>query len=150
MKVLIVYESKYGNTKKAAEAISEGMEEAGDIGITVQHVKEVDSSTLDDFGGIIIGSPTYIGSHAKSIKKFINELSIKDKLFAVFDTNMGGSVLNKAVKKMEKQITKKIPSFKKIKPGLPVIVKGMKGPLAEGELPKCKEFGIQIGKDLLK
>ena len=45
---------------------------------------------------------------------------------------------------MEKQIGENVPGLKLIAPGLSVKVEGMKGPVAEGELPKCSEFGKKI------
>ena len=48
-------------------------------------------------------------------------------------------VIKGQVKKMEKQIQKN-PNLKKIINGLQVAVKGIKDPLIEGELDKCKEF----------
>ena len=65
------------------------------------------------------------------------------KKFAVFDTYMGRD-FEKAVKKMEKRISEKAPGLRRISDGLSIKVQGMKGPIAEGELPKCKEFGRNI------
>lgn len=153
MKVLIVYESKYGNTKKVAETIGEGITEEGNE-TDVLHVKAVERETVKDYDVILIGSPTYVGSHSRSIKKFIKSLknlSLKGKSFAVFDTQMGGTeggFLRNTIKKMEDQIKKVIPSLKKISSGLAIEVKGIKGPLGEGELPKCKKFGRDLMKKL--
>jgi len=58
MKVLIVYETKYGNTKKAAETIGEVIKEAGND-ITVAQVDAVEMDTIKDYEAIVIGSPTY-------------------------------------------------------------------------------------------
>ena len=155
MRVLIVYESKYGNTKKVAETIGEGIIEEGNEP-DVTHVKEVEEETVKDYDIILIGSPTYVGSHAKSIKKFIKSLvnlPLEGKSFAVFDTHMGGKgggFLRNAVKKMEEQIIKTIPSLKKVTSGLAVEVKGFKGPIADGELPNCKNFGRKICSKTLK
>ncbi|MFX1354014.1 MAG: hypothetical protein ACFFGP_08655, partial [Promethearchaeota archaeon] len=52
----------------------------------------------------------------------------------------------KAVKKMEKQINKSLPNLNKASPGLSIRVDGMKGPIIEEDLPKCKEFGIKLTK----
>ncbi len=153
MSVLIVYESKYGNTKKVAETIGEGITEAGKE-IHLTHVKEVENDTVKDFDVILIGSPTYVGSPAKSIKKFIKSLvdmSLQGKSYAVFDTQMGGTgggFLRNTVKKMEEQIEKTIPDLKKIISGLQVGVKGIKGPLSDGELSRCKNFGIELIKKI--
>jgi len=151
LNVLVVYETKYGNTKQAAETIAEGMKEVEQINTEVINVNDVDYSKVRDYDAIIIGSPTWGGTYAGSIKKFIDELaglSLNEKSYAVFDTNTGLPLLSKAVKKMEKQIGKKIPDLKRILPGLPVRVKGIKGPIVEGGLPKCQNFGKEIALNL--
>ena len=149
--MLVVYETKFGNTKKAAETIAEGMKEGEQIETEVLNVNDVDYSKVRDYDAIIIGSPTWGGNCTDTIKKFVDELaglSLNEKFYAVFDTNSGIPLLSKAVKKMEKLISKKLPSFKKILPGLPVRVKGTKGPIVEGELPKCQNFGKEIATKL--
>jgi len=152
MKVLIVYETKYGNTKKAAETIGEVIKEAGNE-VTVVKVDAVEMDSIKDYGTIVIGSPTYASSQAGSIKKFISSLSVeKDTKIVVFDTHSGdgistGGPLRRAVKKMEKQIQKN-PNLTKIMNGLQVAVKGIQGPLIEGELEKCKAFAKEIAKNL--
>ena len=152
MKVLIVYETKYGNTKKAAETIGEVIKEAGNE-VTVVKVDAVEMDNIKDYGAIVVGSPTYASSQAGSIKKFISSLSVEaDTKIVVFDTHTGdgkttGGMMRRAVKKMEKQIEKN-PNLKKIVNGLQVAVKGIKGPLIEGELEKSKEFGKEIAKNL--
>lgn len=62
---------------------------------------------------------------------------------AVFETYLGGA-FEKAVKKMERQIAEKAPGLKIVTPGLSIRVDGIKGPITDGELPKCQEFGIRI------
>ncbi len=152
MKVLIVYETKYGNTKKAAETIGESINEAGNE-ITVVKVDAVEMDSIKNYGAIVIGSPTYASSQAKSIKKFITSLSVEEDVnIVVFDTHTGdgkstGGIMRRAVKKMEKQIEKN-PKLKKVMGGLQVAVKGIKGPLIDGELDKCKEFGKELAKKL--
>lgn len=152
MKVLIVYETKYGNTKKAAETIGEVIKEAGNE-VTVVKVDAVELDSIKNYGAIVIGSPTYASSQAGSIKKFISSLSVeKGTKIVVFDTHSGdgistGGPMRRAVKKMEKQIQKN-PNLTKIMNGLQVAVKGIQGPLIEGELEKCKAFAKEIAKNL--
>ena len=67
---------------------------------------------------------------------------------AVFDTYLGGD-FKKAVKKIEKQISEKAPQLTLAVPGLSIRVKGMRGPIEEGEIPKCKEFGVNIAKQII-
>ncbi|MFW9951108.1 MAG: flavodoxin family protein, partial [Candidatus Thorarchaeota archaeon] len=151
LNVLVVYETKFGNTKKVAETIAEGMQEIAQIKIEVINVNEVEISRVHDFDAIIIGSPTWGGNSPKPIRNFINELAdlqLKEKYYAVFDTNNNLRFLSNLVKKLEKRIDKKVPYLKRILPGLPVRVIGLQGPIAEGELPKCRNFGKELALKL--
>ena len=150
-KIIVVYESKYGNTRLVADKIVEGMREVSGVETVLGELKEVDPNRLTDFDAILVGSPNHIGSATRSIRKFIDKLGkldLEGKLAAVFDTYLGGD-FEKAVKKMEKQISKEAPGLKLATPGLSIRVEGMKGPIAEGELPKCRDFGVKIA-NLLK
>ncbi|MBY9004967.1 MAG: flavodoxin domain-containing protein, partial [Candidatus Lokiarchaeota archaeon] len=51
MKVLIVYETKYGNTKNVAETIAEVIKEAGNE-VTVVKVDAVEMDSIKDYGAI--------------------------------------------------------------------------------------------------
>ena len=149
-KAIVVYESKYGNTKLVAETIVEGMRGVSGIETVLSEVKEVDLGQLTDFDVILVGSPNHMGSATRSIRKFIDKLgklNLEGKLAAVFDTYLGGD-FEKAVKKMEKQIGQKVPGLKLAASGLSIRVEGMKGPITEGELPKCKDFGVKITSQL--
>ena len=97
-----------------------------------------------------MGSPNHIGGATRGIRKFIDKLgkiNLEGKLAAVFDTYVGKD-FEKAVKKMEKQIGGKVPGLKLAAPGLSIRVEGPRGPIAEGELPKCREFGVKIATQL--
>jgi len=145
-KVIVVYESKYGNTKRVAETIIEGMNEVEGIEVVLSELKEVDLDKVPDYDAILIGSPNHFGGPTRGPKKFIDKIGkllLKGKMFAVFDTYIRGD-FEKAVKKMEKRINEKAPGLKQIAPGLSIKVQGIKGPILEGELPKCKEFGKKI------
>ena len=126
------------------------MKEIGGIEANLSEIKEVDLNKIVDYDAILIGSPNHIGGPTRGVKKFIDKLGklpLKGKLFAVFDTYIGKD-FEKAVKKMEKQINEKAPELKMIAPGLSIRVQGIKGPIQEGELPKCKEFGYKIATQI--
>ncbi len=150
VKVFVVYDTKYGNTKLVAEKIVEGMREVEDIETAISDVEEVDLEKVADSEAILIGSPNHMGGPARTIRKFIDKLGkldLKAKWVAVFDTYLGGD-FEKAVKKMEKRIGEKVPGMKLITSGLSIRVGGMKGPIVEAELPKCKDFGKKIANQL--
>ena len=147
-KVIVVYESKYGNTKLVAEEIIAGIKEASNMETTLMEVEQVDFDQIIYADAILIGSPNHWGRATGSIRKFIDELgriNLKRIPVSVFDTHIGRD-FEKAVKKMEKQITEKVPSLNLVIPSLSIKVKGIKGPVLEKELPKCKEFGAKIGE----
>jgi NAD(P)H dehydrogenase (quinone) len=149
-KVIVVYESKYGNTKQVAETIVEGMNEIERIETVLKEPKHVEPPEVLDYDVILIGSPNHIGGPTRGIKKFIDKLGkigLEGKLGAVFDTYMGGD-FNKAVRKMEKRINEKVSGLKLIASGLSIKVDGFKGPIAEGELPKCRDLGRKIATQI--
>ncbi|MHA2010408.1 MAG: flavodoxin family protein [Promethearchaeota archaeon] len=148
MKALVVYDTKHGNTKKVAELIGEGLKTVESNSVSVENVEDVDVEKDEVFDLIVIGSPNHVGSHIKTIKKFIKDLpniSLKGNSFAVFDTYMGKD-FKKATGKMEKQIAEVMPNMKKVSSGLSIKVGGMKGPIVDEDLPKCKEFGLELTK----
>jgi len=73
-KVIVVYESKYGNTKLVAESIIEGMREVSGIEPFLNEIKEVSLNQLVDFNAIVVGSPNHMGSATRSVRKFIDSL----------------------------------------------------------------------------
>ena len=149
-KVIVVYESKYGNTKRVAETVIEGINEIEKIEAVLKEPKHLEPTEVLDYDVILIGSPNHIGGPTRGIKKFIDKLGkigLEGKMGTVFDTYMGGD-FNKAVRKMEKRINEKVPGLKLITSGLSIKVGGTKGPIVEGELPKCKEFGKKLATQI--
>ena len=149
-KVIVVYESRYGNTKLVAETIAEGLREVEGIETHVSEVKQVDLSKVPDYDAILVGSPNHIGRPTGGVSKFIDKLGklpLGGKLFAAFDTYLGKDS-EKVTRKLEKRISDKVPGAKLAAPGLSIRVDGMKGPISEGELPKCKEFGKKIASQV--
>jgi NAD(P)H dehydrogenase (quinone) len=74
-KILIIFQSKTGNTAAMAEAVEEGVRGEG---VEVNR-KKIQGTSVDDLltsDGIIIGSPTYFAGTTAEIKTFIDK-SIK-------------------------------------------------------------------------
>ena len=148
-KAIVVYESKYGNTKLVAETIVEGMNQVTGMEAVPVEVHDVNLTKIDEFDVVLVGSPNHLGRATRGITKFINrlgELELENKQTAVFDTYIRNWIqdFEKVVKKMEKQLAEKAPALTLVVPALSIGVEGTKGPITEGELPKCKEFGIKI------
>jgi len=71
-KVLILYYSGSGNTKKMAKAIAEAMKSSV-INVAVEDVGKFDISSLPKYEALVLGSPTYFSNVAWQIKKVIDE-----------------------------------------------------------------------------
>ncbi|MFX1407443.1 MAG: flavodoxin family protein [Promethearchaeota archaeon] len=151
MKVLIVFYTKYGNTEKVANLIAEGIKSIEANEVVVKNVKDVNLKKDDSYDLLLIGSPNHFGRHVGSVKKFINKLpksQLKVNSYAVFDTYVTAD-FEKAVKKMEEQVSEVMPDLTKASPGLSIKVEGTgvsKGPIVNEDLPKCKEFGIKLAQ----
>lgn len=72
IKVIVIYYSRTGNTKKMADFIAQGAQ-AEEAEVVIKDVKDVNPSELLEYDGIIVGSPTYYGSMAYEIKKLFDE-----------------------------------------------------------------------------
>lgn len=152
MKVLVVYDSKHGNTKLAAEKILEGIREVEGFEASIGYVREIETGKLAEYDTLVLGAPNHMGRPSGTMKKFVNELSessLKAKNIAVFGTYAGKErTEDRAVKKLQRMVEEKLPSLNLIPPGLSIRVNGIKGPLVDGELPKCVDFGRKIGLHL--
>jgi len=87
MDVLIVYDSKTGNTEKMARAVKEGVEEAG-LKAELKHVKEASVDELLNYDGIILGTPVYYGLPSGRLKAFIDD---SVKYHGKLDGKIGGA-----------------------------------------------------------
>jgi flavodoxin len=143
---LVLYDSKYGNTKILAEKIAEEIGEKGSIQPDVVNLQGFDEKRIEGYDTVLIGSPNHFGRESKNTKKFIKRLanvSLEGKRIAVFDTCFRPEV-GKATRKMEKRIRSVNPGAQLVSPGLSVIVDSAKGPIAEGEFAKCMEFAERL------
>lgn len=70
-KVLILYYSRTGNTRKMAEEVAVGVKGVG-AEVTVCDVVDCTLDKLLEYQGIVAGSPTYYGQAAGPIKDFFD------------------------------------------------------------------------------
>jgi len=72
-RILIVYYSKTGHTKKMAEAIAKGCRKVENVEVILKRVEDASNRDLLEADAIILGSPSYFRLPAWPIKKFIDE-----------------------------------------------------------------------------
>ena len=80
MKVLVIYDSKTGNTQKMADAIAEGAMEAG-AEVAVKKIGEPFSLILlTEYDGVAFGSPTRYADVTNEMKDFLQHVEAYVKL----------------------------------------------------------------------
>ncbi|MCS7202364.1 MAG: NAD(P)H-dependent oxidoreductase [Dictyoglomus sp.] len=94
-RVLIIYDSFTGNTKKMAEEVAEGIKEVEGVDVVVKHVDDAVPEDLLNCDGIIVGSPAYCGTLTWKLKKFFDESvkvawgKVKGKIGTAFSSSGG-------------------------------------------------------------
>jgi NAD(P)H dehydrogenase (quinone) len=94
-KILVVYDSKTGNTEKMAFAVAEGVKQVKGVKAKIKQADKTNLKDLLDADGIIMGSPTYYGQMSAKLKALIDESvkihgKLEGKIGAAF-TSSGGT-----------------------------------------------------------
>jgi flavodoxin I len=137
MKVLIIYDSVYGNTEKIARAIGNAV--AGDV--SVMRPKAVDYTELESADLLIVGAPTYGGRPTDPIKNFLKSIpqgAVQNTKVAAFDTRLKTrlvKIFGYAAKGIARSLVKMGANL--ILPAEGFFVKGTQGPLIEGEIERA-------------
>jgi flavodoxin len=144
--VLVVYDSKWGNTESIAKAVAAG------IGKNAKAIKIDQSETIktETMDLLIIGSPVIGGKPTKPIQEYMKKLShtLDRKMrVATFDTRMTMKFAQKfgfAAVRMANELLENGNTL--IAEPMGFIVVGQKGPLAEGELERATKWGKELTK----
>ena len=155
MKALIIYHSKTGHTKAAADDIAKGLKENG-VDVTISEAAKADAGKAADYDILLIGSPTYAQTRYKAAAKPVERLMDAMKPDALSGRVAGGFSVCAAsgAEKVVAAIEKKLASLgaKVVSPG-PAVRAGAplslwQGPDAGDEdVAKCVEFGRRVAKE---
>lgn len=77
MKILVLYYSQTGQTEKIANAIFSSIPEGHEK--TIEKLNDFDSTQLDSFDLVFLGSPCHSSDLAKNVRKFLEELNPNPK-----------------------------------------------------------------------
>jgi flavodoxin len=148
MKVLVIYDSVYGNTEKIARAIGEAI--AGEV--KVLRTAEVNLSELESIDLLIIGAPTQGGRPTKIMQDFLNQLpqSIKGIRVAAFDTRLTTrwvGIFGYAAGRIASNLKEKGGNL--IAPPEPFFVAGKTPSLKDGELERAAKWAKDISKNIV-
>jgi flavodoxin I len=139
MKVVIVYDSVYGNTERIAGAIAEAITPSSEV--KVLRAGEANPSELASIGLLIVGCPTHGGRPTPAIQDLLNKVtqqSLKGINVAAFDTRSQAKlarVFGYAAGRIARNLKRKGGTL--IAPPEGFFVTGTKGPLKEGELERA-------------
>ena len=141
--VIIIYDSKTGNTAKAAAAIGEGVKEAGAVAV-LKKVEEAVAGDLARPKGIVLGAYCMMDKAPPAMRKFIE----KELSAAALDGKVGA--VFGSYKKTGKQLPKLEGALadKKVK----IVAKGvnaLNSPDAK-TLSALRELGRKVGEQALK
>ncbi len=145
-KALIAYDSKYGNTKIVAEKIAESIKAGGKLKTKLLFMDDVDFGTIPMYDVLVFGTPNHYSKPSKKALGFLEklkDLDLANKKVAAFDTCLRKQE-GRACRRIEMKILEAVRKPEIITPGLSILVGGLKGPILEGELKKCEEFGKRI------
>jgi flavodoxin len=103
MKTLVLYDSKYGNTKIIAESIAQILE--GQLAF----ITDFNPEMLAEVDLLVVGSPIHGWHASEDIGKFLAHLEkseLKGKFVAAFDTGYDSKFAGNAAAKIEKALQK--------------------------------------------
>ncbi len=90
MKLSVIYDSKTGNTKQAAEWIAEGMRQAGSVEAEAFSIAAVDENFVNASKGVVIGCPTYAALMTPDLRSWlmnaVGKLELAGKMGGAFAT----------------------------------------------------------------
>ena len=141
--VIIIYDSKSGNTVKAAEEIGKGVEESG-AGVIL---KKADEAVLNDMTGpkgIILGCYCMLDKAPPAMRKFL------EKQMAGADLDRKVGAVFGSYKKTGKQLPKLEAALKDKK--VRIVAEGvnsLNAPDAE-TLKKLRALGKKVGSEAMK
>ncbi len=141
--VVIVYDTKTGNTEKVAQEILQGVKESGASG----ELKKVDDATVEDLlkaKGVILGSPNINDNYSAKMRDFVNtklpQAKPYDKVGAAFGTYKWN---HDNLKRLEQDMRWK---------GVRIVVEGINVHRHDSIdiIKKLRELGKTVGVEALK
>lgn len=163
MKVLVVYESMYGNTRDVAEAIAAGL--SSRVTVDVVEVGSAPADVDDEVALVVVGGPTHafgmsrsstradaaeegpVLSAGQGIREWVENVRLPAAIrAATFDTKVSkprlpGSAASAATKRLRRKGARIIAN------PTTFYVTGKTGPLAAGELGRARRLGEVLAPD---
>ena len=156
MKIVVLYDSLYGNTEVIAQLIGNVLKKQGEVAVTRAGTLFVDQLAGIDM--LIVGSPTQQFRPTIGMRNFLNKIpknGLQGIKVAAFDTRLTWQEIEKSPPLpffvrifgyAAEWIAKKLKSKggELVLAGEGFYVEGMKGPLAKGELDRAEEWAQKL------
>lgn len=147
MNALVLYDSRYGNTERVAEAVALALQEA--LPTRLASVEDVTDcrEELQDVDLLVIGGPTQkhgMSDPLKATLACLEEHSLDGIRVAVFDTRVHGArmVTGSAAVRLGRLLRRHGAWL--VVPAASFIVDGTTGPLHGGELEHAREWAFDV------
>lgn len=145
-KVLIVYYSTTGRTRKMADLIAEGIRFSGQQAV-VKEITDIGAATdLDGYDGYLFGSPTFYSDIAEPMKNFLSlaaKADLAGKLAGAFGSHThSGNAPAKLLEAMEYELSMRafdLGPFKLLEEDVP----------SQEGLRACHDYGRAFAEKLL-
>ena len=150
-RLLVVFDTTYGNTEKLGREIAAGIEATGIAECKVIGIKAVKDEDISGFDGVLFGGPIHAFRATRGIKGAVKNAAKKGldgKLVSSFDTYQAPGHKSKAAKQIIDELVKRAPGAKVFSPGYSALVDGREGPLNSAEPAKAREFGQRFAQEL--
>ncbi len=137
MKILIVYDTNFGNTQKVAYLIGEELKAKNDVKVT--SIAGFKQTELEGVELLVMGSPINGWRPTPKIRTFLSSFKndqLKGIKIATFDTRVNVFFHGDAARTMAKTL-RESGAEQLVEPA-GFFVQGNEGPLKEGELDKVK------------
>ncbi len=145
-RALVMFDSARGPARAVAEEIARGISSTGRVLTTVRNATDMPVDRILDFDIIVIGSRSHPGTVAGSVDRLIRRLPpgrLVRKTVSLFDlgTTRDAGV---TVHQLRLSLEHRDPTLHLASPGISVLMEGPGGPIRDGELSRCREFGERL------
>jgi flavodoxin I len=146
MKVLVVYDSLYGNTEKIARTIAGAVSPTSTV--EMLRAGKTEPAKLKDLDVLFVGSPTQGGRATRPIQDFLTGIqadALKGVRAASFDTRIKNKlvkVFGYAAGRIEKTLGDKGATV--VSPAGMFFVKSTRGPLDDGEEERAAAWAADV------
>jgi flavodoxin len=145
MQTVVVYESRFGNTERLAEAIAASL--GGPTRLQVVAQAALDAHALEGAELVVVGGPTQGHGVSPALRSWLERLppdALRGASAAAFDTRVPGArwLTGSAAVGIAHRLEKR--GARLVSDPASFLVSGREGPLADGELARARAWGAGL------